>query len=72
MRAEMVAYFEEAVERGELRIEDYDLAADQFGELCKADLWPRLMFGVTKVVTDAEINRVVGGAVETFLARYGT
>ena len=71
MRAEMVAYFQEAVERGELKIGAYDLAADQFGELCKADLWPRLMFGVTKVVTDDEIDRVVGGAVDTFLARYG-
>jgi hypothetical protein len=48
------------------------LAADQFGELCKADVWPRLMFGVSKRVTDAEIDRVVRGAVETFMARYGT
>jgi len=71
MRAEMVAYFVQAEERGALRIDDYELAADQFGELCKADLWPRLMFGVTKGVTDDQINRVVDGAVETFLARYG-
>jgi AcrR family transcriptional regulator len=72
MRAEMVAYFEEAVERGALKIDDFELAADQFGELCKANLWPRLMFGVVKAVSDAEIDRVVVGAVETFLARYGT
>lgn len=71
MRAEMALYFEQAVARGELQIDDYILAADQFGELCKADLWPRLIFGVIKSATDAEINRVVDGAVKTFLARYG-
>lgn len=71
MREEMVAYFEEAITRGELCIDDPALAADQFGELCKADIWARLMFGVSKTVTDAEIDRVVEGAVETFMARYG-
>jgi AcrR family transcriptional regulator len=72
MRAEMAAYFEQAIARGELQIEDRILAADQFGELCKADIWPRLIFGMTKSVTAQEIDRVVNGAVETFLARYGT
>ena len=71
MRAEMVAYFQEAEARGELRIEDKVLAADQFGELCKADVWARLIFGVSKSVGDVEIARVVDGAVETFMARYG-
>lgn len=71
MRAEMAAYFEQAEARGELVIEDRILAVDQFGELCKADIWPRLIFGVAKRVTDAEIKRVVDGAVATFLARYG-
>ena len=33
MRAEMAQYFQEAAGRGELVIEDYVLAADQFGEL---------------------------------------
>jgi len=71
MRAEMAAYFEQAEARGELRIDDRILAVDQFGELCKADIWPRLIFGVTKTVSDAEIERVVEGAVKTFMARYG-
>jgi AcrR family transcriptional regulator len=71
MRAEMAAYFEQAEARGELVIEDRILAADQFGELCKADIWPRLIFGVTKTVSDREIDRVVDGAVRTFMARYG-
>lgn len=71
-RAEMAAYFKQAEARGELRMADPILAADQFGELCKADVWPRLVFGVTRQVTEAELNRVVNGAVETFMARYGT
>ena len=70
-RAEMMAYFQQAQARGELQIEDLKLAADQFGELCKADVWPRLIFGVTKTVTEAELTRVVENAVKTFLARYG-
>jgi TetR/AcrR family transcriptional repressor of mexJK operon len=72
MRAEMVKYFEQAEARGELQIEDHVLAADQFGELCKADIWTRLIFGMSKSVSDAEIDRVVEGAVKTFMARYGT
>ena len=72
MRAKMAAYFEKAEARGQLLIEDRILAVDQFGELCKADIWPRLIFGVTKSVSAEEIDRVVKGAVRTFLARYGT
>ena len=71
MRAEMARYFEGAVSRGALSMEDPMLAADQFGELCKADLWPRLMFGMITTVSSDQIDRVVDGAVETFLARYG-
>ena len=71
MRAELAAYFAQACARGELEIDDYIMAADQFGELCKADLWMRLMFGVIKEATVEDIDRVVDNAVETFLARYG-
>lgn len=71
MRAEMAAYFTESIGRGELKIDDLILAADQFAELCKADIWSRLIFGVISSVSDAEIDRVVDAAVETFMARYG-
>ncbi|MEE4187641.1 MAG: TetR/AcrR family transcriptional regulator [Roseobacter sp.] len=70
-RAEMAAYFKQAEARGELRMTDHVLAADQFGELCKADVWPRLIFGVVKSVTEVDLQRVVENAVETFMARYG-
>ena len=72
VRKEMADYFEAAIERGQLRIEHPLLAADQFAELCKADLWPRLMFGVVRSVSAAEIDMVVDSAVDMFLARYGT
>ncbi len=71
MRAEMAEYFNRAQARGELKVDDPVLAADQFGELCKADIWPRLIFGVSKTVSEAEMARVVEGAVDTFMARYG-
>lgn len=61
-----------AVERGELRIDDIQMAAEQFSELCKAKLWNRAAFGVQGTFTDAEIEDVARNAVEMFLARYGT
>lgn len=71
VRREMAEYFIAAMARGQLKLDDPLLAADQFGELCKADLWARLMFGVVKKVSPSEIDRVVDSAVDMFLARYG-
>lgn len=70
-RSRLVEFFHEAEARGCLRIEDKDLAADQFAELCKADLFARLIFGIGGPVTPEDRRRVVEGAVEMFLARYG-
>jgi len=64
-------YFDLAIARGELRIDDRVLAAHQFAELCKAQLFPRLVFGVQSKFSDSEIDKVIGGAVEMFVARYG-
>jgi len=58
------------VEAGTLRIDDMDLAANQFGELCKGDLFVRSLCGMCNDPTEADIQRVVNGAVEMFLARY--
>ncbi|MGX0974597.1 TetR/AcrR family transcriptional repressor of mexJK operon [Roseovarius sp. MBR-51] len=58
------------VEAGILKIDDMDLAANQFGELCKGDLFIRSLCGMCNGVTDADVERVVNGAVEMFLARY--
>ena len=71
VRARLKQYLADSVERGELVIDDLDLAADQFAELCKADLFPRLVFNIDPSFTPEEIERVVSGAVKTFMARYG-
>ncbi|MGB3690081.1 MAG: TetR/AcrR family transcriptional regulator [Jannaschia helgolandensis] len=70
-RQRMVDYMRDAVEDGHLVIDDLELAADQFAELCKSHLFSELMFGIRKTTTEAERQRVIDGAVDTFLARYG-
>ena len=58
------------VARGELKIDDIELAANQFCELCKSDLFVRCLCGVAQEITEDDIARVTGGAVDMFLARY--
>lgn len=67
----MCEFLEIAEDRGEVVIEDRALAADQFPELCKAGVFLRLVTGVQTEFSQAEIDRVVDGAVEMFMARYG-
>jgi TetR/AcrR family transcriptional regulator, mexJK operon transcriptional repressor len=59
------------VEAGQLVIPDLDLAAAQFAQLCKSLIHEKLMFGLVRGVTEAEVRRTVQGAVDMFLARYG-
>ncbi len=70
-RGRMTDYLRAAVAKGELRIDDFDLAADQFHELCRANIFHRAIFNVDSSFSQQERDRVTGGAVETFLARYG-
>lgn len=72
IRDRLMTLLTEAVRKGELEIDDMPLAADQFAELCKADLFPRIVLCIDNTFTDAEKERVVNGAVATFMARYGT
>lgn len=69
-RERISAYLERACARGELAIDDIALAADQFIELCKADVFLRVMCGITPTVPQDDVRRVIDGAVKTFLARY--
>ena len=59
------------VECGQLAIDDIDLAADQFAQLCKATIHEKLIFGMAETITPDMTHRIVQGAVEMFLARYG-
>ena len=71
MKARLREYLECAAARGELQIEDFDLAASQFPELCKAELYLKLVFGIKETFSEAEMERILKGAVEMFMARYG-
>ncbi len=71
VRTKMIDLLACGIDRGELAIDDIELAADQFPELCKADLFPRMVFKGEKSFSPTEKSRVVAGAVETFMARYG-
>lgn len=70
MRERLTNLLTPYVERGVLRIEDMDLACNQFGELCKSDLFVRSLCGMPGTADEAAIDRIVTGTVEMFLARY--
>lgn len=71
VRGKLIDFFEKGVARGDLKIDDFELAADQFHELAKATLFPKLVFNIVNDFSTAEKERVVNGAVEMFMARYG-
>ena len=71
VRARLAYYMRCAMERGELVIDDVDLAADQFAQLCKADLQDRMIFGAAPCCTPKDAQRIIDGAVAMFMARYG-
>lgn len=64
-------YLELAMARGELVIQDTALAAFQFAALCKAEIFDKRVFGVQDTFSADEIERIITGAVQMFLARYG-
>lgn len=68
---QMAAYLEKAVAKGELAIENVQIAAEQFSELCKVRIWSRAAFGIQREFSQAEIDEVALQAVDMFMARYG-
>ncbi|PRY74842.1 AcrR family transcriptional regulator [Yoonia maritima] len=71
VRDRLVTYFDKAIAKGDLIISDRELAADQFNELCRADLFPRMIFNMADSFSADEKQRVAKGAVDVFMARYG-
>ena len=69
-RQHIAKYLRKAAEAGEVEINDFELAADQFAELCKATLWPQAVFGIRSEFNNDEKQRVVSAAVETFCRAY--
>jgi TetR/AcrR family transcriptional regulator, mexJK operon transcriptional repressor len=68
----LVFHFGHMVACGALQIDDLDLAADQFAQLCKAAIHEKLLFGMSEHIRKEDVTRSVTGAVQMFLARYGT
>ena len=69
MRAQLIAFLDDAVARENLAIADTALAADQFAALYKARVFLWALLG-DEILSEAEIITVADEAVQTFLARY--
>lgn len=67
----LVHHMRHMADKSVLRIEDFDLAADQFAQLCKAHIHEKLIFGLADEIRPEDVRKSVAGAVEMFMARYG-
>lgn len=69
----LVKFLTQAVKDGELAIADADLeiAADQFIQLCKVDLFYQKLLGIKSNTNQSEIQRIADSAVATFLKAFG-
>ena len=68
---EMAEWLRTRVSGGQLRITDFDLAAEQFASLCRTRVWMQRCFNLKAVVTEAEIDVLVAANVAMFLNTYG-
>jgi len=66
----LAAYLEARVALGELAIDDCQLAASQFMEMCKASLFLPFVFQAAPAPSAERIAEVVGSATRMFLAAY--
>lgn len=71
LRGQLIRYFQRCVERGELVVNDFELAADQLIELSSASIQDRAVFLGTDSIDKDLLRRVNRGAVRMFLACYG-
>ena len=68
-----VTFLDAAIERGLIEVDDVDLAAYQFTDLCLAGLFRQCIFSYrSKAPSQAEIDHVVRSGVHVFLKAYGT
>ena len=58
-------------EHGVLRVDEPELAARQFLDLCKTGIHLRLLLGDREPPTPEEVERNLNSAVKVFLAAYG-
>ena len=55
---------------GDLAIDDFQLAATQFMQMCQASLFMPFIFQAAPAPTPERVARVIGSAVRIFLAGY--
>ncbi|MGR3323769.1 MAG: TetR/AcrR family transcriptional regulator [Pseudooceanicola sp.] len=70
-RQRLVEYLDCARSRGRLVIDDVEVAADQFAELCKSRIFTDRIFGIRDKFSAEECDKIADNAVKTFLARFG-
>jgi AcrR family transcriptional regulator len=66
----LAAYLDARVKAGDLKIEDCELAATQFMQMCQATLFQPFIFQAAPAPTAARIAHVVKSATRIFLAAY--
>jgi AcrR family transcriptional regulator len=69
--ARLKAYFDRQVEAGRLSIEDTEIAAQHFLDLCVSGMLRRLLFSVGEPPDEAQIQKNVENALRVFFAAYG-
>lgn len=72
LRHQLADYMRRCIARGELRIDDCELAADQLIQLASADILDRAAFLGPDAVDEVAITRANDGAMRLFLTAYGT
>ena len=68
--AKLAAYLDTHVQSGDLEIEDSQLAATQFMQMCQASLFMPFVFQAAPAPSAERIAHVVGSATRMFLAAY--
>ena len=68
--ARLAAYLEARARSGDLAIDDYQLAAMQFMQMCQASLFMPFIFQAAPAPSAERIAQVVGSATRMFLAGY--
>ena len=72
LRQQLINYLEKCIRRGELKIPDLELAADQLIELASVTIHDRALFLGMQSVDKEMLRKVNRSAVDMFLAYYGT
>ena len=67
----MASYLRTQAEAGHLAVEDFELAAHQFGELCKSPHMLRAILCMDGRPSEASLKVHIGKAVDVFLRAYG-